>query len=77
MGKRSIEPYVRAQAVALYQSGLNLSKILKQLRVSRCCVRKAITKSEEYTKFDDLLHQKVFLISIYMNAKGWSRVIID
>ena len=48
MGKRSIEPYVRAQAVPVYQSGLNLSKISKQLQVSRCCVRNAITK------FDDM-----------------------
>ena len=54
MGKRSIEPYVRAQAVPLYQSGLNLSKISKQLQVSRCCVRNPITKFEEYTKFDDI-----------------------
>ena len=77
MGKRSIEPYFRAQTVALYQSGLNLSKISKQMEVSRCCVCNAITKFEEYTKFDDLLDQKVFLIAIYMNSKGWSRVIID
>ena len=48
MGKRPIEPYVRAQAVALYQSGPNLSKISKQLQVSRCCVCNAITK------FDDM-----------------------
>ena len=54
MGKRSIEPHVRAQVVALYQSGFNLSKISKQLQVSRCCVRNAITKFEEYTKFDDM-----------------------
>ena len=54
MSKRSIEPYVRAQAVPLYQSGLNLSKISKQLQASRCCVRNAITKFEEYTKFDDM-----------------------
>ena len=54
MGKRSIESYVRAQAVPLYQSGLNLSKIWKQLQVSRCCVRNAITKFEECTKFDDM-----------------------
>ena len=54
MRKRSIEPYVRVQAVALYQLGLNLSKISKQLQASRCCVRNAITKFEEYTKFDDM-----------------------
>ena len=34
--------------LALYQSGLNLSKISKQLQVSRCCIRNAITK------FDDM-----------------------
>ena len=54
MGKRSIKPYVRAQAAPIYQSGLNLSKISKQLQVCRCCVRNAITKFEEYTKFDDM-----------------------
>ena len=54
MGKRSIEPYVRAQAVALYQLGLNLSKISKQLQVCRRCVLDTITKFEEYTKFDDM-----------------------
>ena len=48
MSKRSIESYVRAQAVVLYQSGLNLSKISKQLQVSRCCIRNAITQ------FDDM-----------------------
>ena len=41
MNKRSIEPYVHAPAVPLYQSSLNLSKISKQLQVSRC---NAITK---------------------------------
>ena len=55
MGKQSIEPDVRVQTVPLYQLGFNLSKISKQLQVCRCCVRNAITKFEEYTKFDDLL----------------------
>ena len=54
MDERSIEPYIRAQAVALYQSGLNLSKISKQLQVSRCRVHNAITKFEGYAKFDDM-----------------------
>ena len=71
MGKRFIEPYVYAQAVPIYQSDLNLSKISKQLQVCRCCVHNTITKFEEYTKFDDLFHQKVFLIAIYVNSKGW------
>ena len=43
MGKGSLEPYVDVLAVALYQSSLNLSKISKQLQVSRCCVRNAVT----------------------------------
>jgi transposase len=54
MGKRSIQPYIRAQAVALYQSGLNLSKISEQLKVSRCCVQNAITKFEQHGIFEDL-----------------------
>ena len=54
MAKRSIESYVGAQAVALYQSGFKLSKVSKQLQVSRCCVRNTITKFEEYTKLDDM-----------------------
>ena len=54
MSKRPIESYVRAQPVALYQTGLNLSKISKQLQFSRRCVRNAVTKFEEYAKFDDM-----------------------
>ena len=54
MSKRLAEPYVHAQPVALYQSGLNLSKISKQLQVSRYCVPNAVTKFEEYAKFDDM-----------------------
>jgi len=54
MGKKSIQPYIRAQAVALYQSGLNPSKISKQLKISRGCVRNAITKFEQHGVFEDL-----------------------
>ena len=49
-----MKPYIRPQALALYQSGLNLSKISKQLQVSRCCVRNAIIKTEKYGVFEDL-----------------------
>ena len=48
MGKRLIEHDVRALTVTLYQSGLNLFKISKQLQVCRCCVRNAAAK------FDDM-----------------------
>ena len=40
--------------MALYQSGLNLSKISKQLQVSRCRVHNAISKFEKYTKSDNI-----------------------
>ena len=71
MGKRPIESYVGALAVILYQSSLNLSKISKQLQVSRCCVCNAVTD------IDDLVNRKVFLIAMYVNSKGWSRMIIE
>ena len=54
MDKRLIESYVRALVVVLYQSDLNLSKIPKQLRVSRCCVRNAVIKFEEYAKLNNI-----------------------
>ena len=54
MGKRSIEPYLRVQTVVLYQSDLNLSKISKQLQISRGYVRYTVTKFEEYAKFDNM-----------------------
>ncbi len=40
--------------MALYQSGLNLSKISKQLKISRCCVRNTIIKFEKHGIFEDL-----------------------
>ena len=56
MSKRSSEPYVLPQAVALYQSSLNLSKISKRLQVSldAAYATQSITIFEEYTKFDDM-----------------------
>ena len=54
MSKQSIEPYIRAPAMALYQSDLNLSKISKQLQIRRCCVRNAVIKFEENAEFDNM-----------------------
>ena len=54
MDRRPIESHICAQPVALYQSGLNLSKIWTKLQVPKCCVRSAVTKFEEYAKFDDV-----------------------
>ena len=44
MGKKSIHLYVRAQVVALHDTGLNQVQISKQLKISRCCVQSAIKK---------------------------------
>ena len=54
MGRKSVDSHVRAQAVALHQSGLTFSRISKQLQISRCCARNAIKKFEKHTTFDDL-----------------------
>ena len=54
MGKISIQPYIRVQAVVLYQSGLNLSTASDQFRISRCCIRNAIITFEQYGLFEDL-----------------------
>ena len=53
MGKKAVEPFTRAQAVALYQSGMNMNKVSKQLKISRCCVRNAIMKFENQGRFTD------------------------
>lgn len=44
MGKKAPSPLVRAQAVALHDSGLNQVQIAQQLKVSRCFVQNAIKK---------------------------------
>ena len=38
MGKKPVHPNIQAQAAALHDAGLNQVQILKQLKVSRCCV---------------------------------------
>ena len=54
MGKRAVSAYTRAQAVALHQSSMNVSKICKQLNVSRKCVMNAIERYNKYGEFKDL-----------------------
>ena len=54
MGKKAVSAYTRAQAVALHQSGMNVSKISKQLNVSRKCVMNAIERYNKYGEFEDL-----------------------
>ena len=54
MGKKAASAYTRAQAVALHQSGMNVSKISKQFNVSRKCVMNAIERYNKYGEFKDL-----------------------
>ena len=54
MDKQPVEPWIRAQAVALHQSDPNLSKISEQLQGSRYCMRNKVTKFEKYDKFNDM-----------------------
>ena len=51
MGKKTVSAYTRAQAVALHQSGMNVSKISKQLNVSRKCAMNAIERYKKYGEF--------------------------
>ena len=53
MGKKAIEPFIRPQIVALCRSGMNMSQVSKQLKISRCCVRNAIMKYENQGRFTD------------------------
>ena len=48
MGKKAVSAYTHAQAVVLHQSGMNVSKISKQLNVSRECVVNAIERYNKY-----------------------------
>jgi len=54
MGKKAVTPITRAQAVALHQSGMNVSKIATQLNVSRKCVMNAIKRYVKHRKSNDL-----------------------
>ena len=54
MDKKVVSAYTRAQAVALHQSGMNVSKISKQLNVSRKCLMNAIERYNKYSEFKDL-----------------------
>ena len=54
MGKKTVSAYTRAQAVALHQSGMNVSKISKQLNVSCECVMNVIERYNKYSEFKDL-----------------------
>lgn len=56
MGKRPVDPYIRAQAVALYNNNkaiMSMDEIAKQLNISKTCVFNAIKKHRETGEFED------------------------
>ncbi|CAF4418049.1 unnamed protein product, partial [Rotaria magnacalcarata] len=59
MGKKAIDPYIRAQAVALYNNGnisMSTDEVAKQLNISKCCVFNAIKKHSETDEYVDKKH---------------------
>ena len=53
MGKKPVESIVRAQAVALFDSGLNQVQISRQLNISRHCVQNAVKKYKKTRQCND------------------------
>ena len=53
MGKKSVDWIVRAQTVALPDSGFNQVQISKQLNISRHCVQNAVKKYKETRQYND------------------------
>ena len=53
MGKKAIASFIRPQIRALYQSGMNMNRVSRPLKISRCCVRNAIMKYENRGRFTD------------------------
>ena len=54
MGKKHVSSYTCAQAVALYHSGMKVSKIAEQFPISRKCIMNAIERYEKHGEFNDL-----------------------
>ena len=53
MGKKPVDSIVRAQAVALSDSGLNQVQISRQLKISRHCVQNTVKKHKETRQYND------------------------
>ena len=53
MGKKPVDSIVRAQVVALSDSGLNQVQISRQLNSSRHCVQNAVNKYKETRQYND------------------------
>ena len=69
MGKKPSDPFIRAQAVALYTAGHNRIEISKQLKVSPCCIQNAIKKYKDLGRYDDLKRSgrpKKFMVGIFV-----------
>jgi transposase len=54
MGKKSISENKRAQAVALFDAGLKITSIARQLHISWTAVKNAIKRYREHDTFKDL-----------------------
>lgn len=56
MGKRAIDPYIRAQVVALYNNGkisMTMDEVAGKLNISKCCVFNAIQKYKKTGEYVD------------------------
>ena len=53
MGKKAVDSIVRAQAVALSDSGLNQIQISRQLNISSPCVQNAVKKYKKTRQYND------------------------
>ena len=56
MCRKPVDSIVRAQAVALSDSGLNQVQISRQLNISRHCVQNAVKKYKESRQYNDFPH---------------------
>ena len=77
MGRKPVDSIVRAQAVALSDSGLNQVQISRQLNISRHCVQNAVKKYKEarqYNDFPSTGRPKKFQIVAFDIGRDWSRM---
>ena len=77
MDKKGVPAYTRAQSVALHQSGMNVSKISKQLNVSRKCVMNAIERYNKYGEFKDLKRSRRLKKLSYRDERHLRRLMKD
>ena len=77
MRKILVDSIVRAQAVVLFDSGLNQVQISRQLNISRHCVQNTVKKYKEtrqYNVFSRTGRPKRFQIVAFDIWSDWSRM---